>query len=165
MVGLGLEELRNLRKVIGKHEVQKSPRETARDPRKWKGIPTHRYSSRSEHPAEEYISVTERGRLGQSVGYSEMSTIPGKQKMGVQRGAGENGYMKSLEAPTRISFVKLKPGLSHRESLQHRTHNMDALKGCWGPEVAMKCTTAFNQPIPTPKGGGTSYGLPGSRTM
>ena len=53
---------------------------------------------------------------------------PGKQRMGEQRGAGENGVLRG-EGKTRINFAPCKLTRTTYLTTQKRMHNTQALRG------------------------------------
>jgi len=99
--------------------------------------PTQRGSGSGHKPPTQrastpiqYISTSARRLLGPAIPYTNPSTIPGVQKIGVQRGAGENGQMRG-DGKTTVTFCEAPNSLSHRMGMMHRTHNMSALGDSW----------------------------------
>ena len=62
--------------------------------------------------------------------------IPGAQRIGVQRGAGENGQMRP-DGKTTVNFCPTTTSKTHRLSHEARTINIKALGDVWkeNPEI------------------------------
>jgi len=76
------------------------------------------------------LTTSARGLLGPTIPTTRPKGIPGAQKIGQQRGAGENGQMRG-DPTTSVTFCPAPPSLSHRISSIHRTHNAGALGDIW----------------------------------
>ena len=83
-----------------------------------------------------YLTKSARGELGPAVFTLPPAGIPGMQRNGVQRGAGENGQMRG-EGKSCINFCPSGTSITHRLSHIHRQHNIKALGNVWQdrPEV------------------------------
>jgi len=82
----------------------------------------------NDEAKELYPAGIKGGRYEVSPDEVISTDYPGKQKMGVQRGAGENGCFR-VDGKTRISFVPSKLTRTTYLSQQKRMHNTQALKG------------------------------------
>jgi len=94
-----------------------------------------RAKSRASTP-KVYISASARRTLGPAVPLTVPAPIPGAQKIGMQRGAGENGQMRG-NGKTSVTMSPAPGTISHRMGMMHRSHNVAALGDIWeGNEVS-----------------------------
>jgi len=68
--------------------------------------------------------------------------IPGAQRQGVQRGAGENGQMRG-EGKTTVNFCPTTTSETHRLSHESRTINIKALGDVWKENPGVMAITQW----------------------